>query len=242
MGKQYVYARVSSEGQNIDSQMDILKEAYPDGKVFVEKESAGSRENRKELEIILRIIDDGDELVVYKLDRLARCQDDLQDIMKILKAKNVKLRIHTMPMDFDTPFIGDLIIYVLGMVAEMERHNIKTNQSRGVQRAKKEGKYLGKQRDVKKWNEVRALIASGQTIVNTAKIAGLDRATVYRVIRYDKALLDRDAHKKTVMKKLNRVKRHEHITVTQLARETKIPTELVKELVDELREERANRD
>src|SRR5215471_5594871 len=82
----YGYARVSTTDQDLSIQEAALKAAGC-GAIRAEKRSGGTRDGRHELELLLEFMREGDELVVTRIDRLARSIGDLQDIVRSLKAK-----------------------------------------------------------------------------------------------------------------------------------------------------------
>src|SRR5215204_1270077 len=98
----YGYARVSHASQSLDVQLDALRAA---GCTVIrsEKKSAASREGRVELQTLLDFVREGDEIVVTRVDRIARSIGDLQDILRTLKSKGVALKATEQPIDTSTP-------------------------------------------------------------------------------------------------------------------------------------------
>src|SRR3974390_2863399 len=97
----YGYARVSSTDQDFGIQETALKAAGCD-LVRAEKASGTSRNGRAELELLLEFMRPGDELVVTRVDRLARSIGDLQDIVRTLKTKGIVLRATEQPIETST--------------------------------------------------------------------------------------------------------------------------------------------
>ena len=97
----YGYARVSSIDQDYALQEQALRAAGCDI-VRAEKVSGTSRQSRTELELLLQFLQPGDTLMVTRVDRLARSIKDLQDIVYLLKAKNVTLKATEQPIDTHT--------------------------------------------------------------------------------------------------------------------------------------------
>ena len=95
------YARVSSVGQSLDTQIDKLT-AFGCEKVFQEKRSGASRQTRDALNAALEFCREGDVLVITKLDRLARSMFDLQDITKTLERKGVDFVVLDQSIDTTT--------------------------------------------------------------------------------------------------------------------------------------------
>lgn len=174
------YARVSSAGQDFELQVERLKR---DGcaPIRAEKVSAGSREGRGELGAILDFIRDGDELVVVRLDRLARSTRDTLNIVAELEAKGASLRVLE-PEISTGGDLGRIVITTLGMVAELERSFIRERQRAGIAAAKKRGVYKGRSKSVDE-TALRALSAMGLGPTAVALEIGVSRMTVYRVLK-----------------------------------------------------------
>lgn len=174
------YARVSSAGQDYQLQIDRLAR---DGcaPIRAEKVSGAAREGRGELGAILDFIREGDELVVVRLDRLARSTRDTLNIVAELEAKGASLRV----LDPEISTGGDLgriVITTLGMVAELERSFIRERQRAGIAAAKKRGIYKGRRKTVDT-STIQALSARGIGPTEVARTLGISRMTVYRELK-----------------------------------------------------------
>jgi hypothetical protein len=113
------YARVSSVGQSLDVQLDLLKEAGCE-KVFAEKKSGRTTSGREKLAEALDFVREGDALVITRLDRLARSVGDLFSILDRLQGKRVEFRCLQQPgVDTDSS-TGRLMLAILGAVAAFE--------------------------------------------------------------------------------------------------------------------------
>ena len=145
------YARVSTKDQELHIQLEAL-EAYGCDKVFMEKES-GAKSDREELAKALEYLREGDKLVVYKIDRLARSTFDLHKVANELEKRGIALVFIKEQIDFSTP-AGKLMFTMLGAIAEFERDLINERTSEGRERAKAQGKHMGRkgqdEKDVKK--------------------------------------------------------------------------------------------
>jgi DNA invertase Pin-like site-specific DNA recombinase len=138
----YGYARVSSDGQCLDAQLDELKRAGCE-RVFREKVS-GARSDRRQLAKLMAKLGNGDTLVICRLDRLARSSRDLLNILHDVTAKGATFRsIHDPWADTSTPH-GKLMVTVLGGLAEFERSLIRTRTSEGRERAMRNGVRFGR--------------------------------------------------------------------------------------------------
>ena len=179
------YARTSTTEQKagLDAQIRDLKDAGCCER-DIHHEQVSSVAERPELELVLeRILRPGDVLVVTKLDRLARSVADLVAIMLRLKASGAALKVLDSPIDMTSPS-GELILHVLGAVAQFEREIMLARQRDGIAAAKAEGKYKGRKPTVRaQIAEIRRLKTEEK--LNNAEIArrlGVHRANVGRVL------------------------------------------------------------
>lgn len=171
------YARVSSAGQDYQLQIDRLER---DGcaPIRAEKVTGASRDGRGELGAILDFIREGDELVVVRLDRLARSTRDTLNIISELEAKGAALRILE-PEVTTGGDLGRVVITTLGMVAELERSFLRERQRAGIEAAKSRGVYRGRKAktDAK---AILDMLADGLKPSAIARGLGVSRMTVYR--------------------------------------------------------------
>lgn len=135
------YARVSTADQDLQVQLDRLQR---EGCEIVrsEKVSGGTREGRTELSTVIDFLREGDELVVTRLDRLGR---DTRDVLNIVHECHQRSAFVTVldPHVSTRGEMGQIILTVLGMVAQMERRFIRERQREGIARAKALGTYKG---------------------------------------------------------------------------------------------------
>jgi DNA invertase Pin-like site-specific DNA recombinase len=174
------YARVSSSSQNLDLQLEQLANAGCE-KVFSEKITGTSRNDRQALADCLDWVREGDTLVVTRLDRLARSGRDLHDIIEQLSAKQVGFRCLQQGAVDTTTSMGKLILGILSAVAEFETDIRKERQREGIERAKAAGVYKGRRRTIDP-AEVRSLRDQGLGGTEIAKVLGIARASVYRAL------------------------------------------------------------
>jgi len=180
----FTYSRVSTLDQNTDMQVEALKTAYPDGKHFQEKKSGTTAKDRTLLLTALDIISQGDKLVVWKLDRLARNTGDLCQIVNTLESKGASLEILDQKLDTSTA-TGKAFLQMLGVFAEFETNLRKERQLAGIAAAKAKGKHLGRRStltaDQKK--EVQTKHKAGMNPTALSKEFGVSRGTIYNIIR-----------------------------------------------------------
>lgn len=174
------YGRVSSSGQSLDIQHEALVAAGCE-KVFSEKMSGRSTQDREQLAAALDFCREGDTLVVTRLDRLARSVGDLHRIIERLTEKKVAFRcLNQSGVDTDTS-TGRLMMSVLGAVAAFENDIRRERQLEGIQKAKAAGKYRGRPQSIDS-ARVKELRAQGMGPAQIAREMGIGRASVYRAL------------------------------------------------------------
>lgn len=175
----YGYARVSSSSQSLDEQIAALT-AHGCVTVRSEKQSGKSTEGRAELETLLAFIREGDEIIVTRIDRLARSVRDLLTIVDALKAKGASLVALHQSIDTGSP-AGMAFLQMLGVFAEFERTIILERQRAGLAKARAEGKNLGGRKAVIPREEVSALLEYGISASEIARRLKIGVASVYRI-------------------------------------------------------------
>jgi DNA invertase Pin-like site-specific DNA recombinase len=175
------YGRTSTVEQSgsLERQVQRLS-ALGCERVFSEQISSVAR--RAALDEALAFVRQGDTLVVTRLDRLARSVADLVDITRTLDRKGVSLSILDLSLDTSTP-TGQLMLNLLGSIAQFERQLMLDRQKEGIQRAKAAGRYKGrKPTAMAKAEEVRAMVGAGEKPSSVARALGISRASVYRIL------------------------------------------------------------
>lgn len=177
------YARVSSVGQSLDTQIDKLT-AFGCEKVFQEKRSGATRKKREAVNAALEFCREGDMLVITKLDRLARSMFDLQDITRTLERKGVDFVVLDQNIDTTTP-AGRLTFHLLGAVAEFERDLISERQAEGIEKAKGKGVKFGRKASLSSTQikDLRTAFDSGSTRQDLMARFGISKSTFYRLIK-----------------------------------------------------------
>jgi len=174
------YARVSTQDQNLDAQIDALKRAgvHPDH--IHTDQASGVARKRPGLALLMKDVRDGDTVVVWKLDRFGRSVIDLLTRLKQLDMMGVRFRSLTEGIDTTTS-IGRLLLTVLGAIAEFERALISERTSRGMQHRKSKGAKFGREWALtpEQRKEVRALYRQGIKPAQIAKQFGISRGSVY---------------------------------------------------------------
>jgi len=174
------FARVSTQDQNLALQRDAL-EATGCDRVFVEKAS-GAQRDRPELKAAIDYMRDGDTLVVWKLDRLARSLKQLIETVENLGQRGIGLRSITESIDTGTSG-GKLIFHVFGALAEFERSVIRERTQAGLKAARARGRVGGRPAALTDADltEARALLSNPDiSVAQVAKRLGIAESTLYR--------------------------------------------------------------
>jgi DNA invertase Pin-like site-specific DNA recombinase len=175
------YARVSTDDQNLDAQLDALKGAAA-ARIFSDKIS-GSLRKRPELDRLLDQLRDGDVIVVTKYDRLARSLRDLLDIVEVIKERGAGFRSLAEDIDTTTP-AGRLVFHVFASIAQFERERISERTKEGLEAARKRGRVGGRppalssaqREEVRRMRDV-----DGRNLTEIAKLFNVSTKTVRRV-------------------------------------------------------------
>ena len=174
------YARVSSVDQNLDVQLETLKN-FGCEKIYQEKVSGTSTQGRDKLKECLDFVREDDELVITRIDRLARSVLDLQLILKELSDKGGNLSATEQPISTKDAS-SKCFLDMLGVFAELETNLRKERQNEGILRAKQKGIYKGRKSSINV-NKIKELKNSGMGATAIAKEMGIHRDSVYRVLK-----------------------------------------------------------
>lgn len=180
-GLQVGYLRVSALDQKELRQLDGMQL----DKRFTDKVSGRDR-NRPGLERMLEFVREGDTVFCHSMDRLARNLDDLRHLVKKLIGKSVKVCFVKENLTFtgeDSP-MADLLLSMMGAIAEFERELIKERQREGIALAKKAGVYKGRKRTLTAAQAAALLqrISAGESKTKLAKDLGVSRNTIYMYV------------------------------------------------------------
>lgn len=180
-GQNVGYVRVSTVIQNTARQLDGVTL----DKVF-EDRASGKNTDRPNLTACLAHLREGDTLHIHSMDRLCRNLDDLRRIVKELTSRSVVVRFHKEGLTFtgeDSP-MSNLLLSMLGAVAEFERSIILERQREGVSIAKAEGKYKGRKPSLnaERVLELQRRAGAGEKKTALAREFGISRETVYTYI------------------------------------------------------------
>ena len=177
------YARVSTGEQNLDLQVDALKQA--DCKTILQEKISGTISERPKLEEALNFMRDGDTLVVWRLDRLGRSLKHLIEIINHLHDRGLYFK--SLQENIDTvSSSGKLIFHIFGALAEFERNIISERTIAGLKAARARGRHGGRPRSIddKTIEMARKLINEGSnSISEICQNLGISRASLYRYLK-----------------------------------------------------------
>ena len=186
------YARVSTQDQKPELQLDALQAAGCE-KVFVEKAS-GAQRDRPELKAAVEFMREGDALVVWKLDRLARSMKQLIETVEGLDDRKIGFRSLTEAIDTTTAG-GKLVFHIFGALAEFERSIIRERTKAGLDAARKRGRTGGRPPKLKDADlkAARAMLMDRTlTVEEIARQLRVSPATLYRYLPAARAQVTED--------------------------------------------------
>ena len=185
------YARVSTAEQNLDLQLDaFLKEGIDEKNIYTDKVSS-SQEERKSLSKLLEYARDGDTIVVWKLDRLARSLIHFTNFINQLNEKGIKFRSITEPFldTTDKSSHSQFIVNLFAALAQLERDIIIERTKAGLASARARGKVFGAPKGLSKKNQQKAIICEQYfkegklTVSEICDRVDVSRATYYKYLR-----------------------------------------------------------
>ena len=177
----YGYARVSTDGQSVTAQVATLTAAGAE-KIFKGKVS-GAITHRQQLQRVIDVLDEGDMLLVTRLDRLARSTRDLLNTLATIAGKKAGFRSLNDTWADTTTAHGRLMLTILAGLAEFERELIRARTGEGRERAKARGVKLGRKFKLTphQQKEARARRESGETLMDIARSYNVSHSTISRL-------------------------------------------------------------
>lgn len=155
-------------------------------KIFEEKVSSMKLDERAQLDAALDALTPGDTLVVTKLDRLCRSTKHLLSIVSDIRDRDAELVILDMKIDTET-VSGQLILTIMGAIAEFERSQMLARQKVGIAKAKAEGRFRGRSPKVRnQLGKILELKDKGLAPAEIAKVVGAAQSSVYRILAENK--------------------------------------------------------
>lgn len=175
------YARVSTSQQSLDIQINSLKEAgVKENRIFTDKAS-GSHMNRDGLQLLKVKVEEGDVILVKKLDRLGRNTADMIQLIQQFDEIGVSLRFLDDGISTEGT-MGRMVITILSAVAQAERQRILERTNEGRIDAQEKGVKFGRKPTVDR-KKLKQLHQQGVGATDIAKQMGIGRSTVYKVLR-----------------------------------------------------------
>lgn len=186
-GKIIGYVRVSTFDQNPQRQL----EGIPVDRLFTDQAS-GKDLKRPAFEELMAYVREGDQVIIHSMDRLARNLDHLRQVVNRLTTQGISVRFLKENLTFtgqDSP-MANLMLSVMGAMAEFERSLIRERQREGVQIAKAKGLYKGRKKSLsqEQLSELQKRIAEGEKKASLARHFNITRETLYQYVKLSPAL------------------------------------------------------
>lgn len=192
--KIFGYARVSTKEQNLDRQIVALKEqGLDDREIIVDKESGKDLDRKGYTSLKNGLLRGGDTLIIKSLDRLSRNKADIKKELEYFKDNNIRLKVIDLPttmmelpegQEWVFEMVNNILIEVLGTIAQQERATIRQRQAEGIAAAKGKGVELGRPKAQKpdNWDSVITDWKSGKiTATKAIELTGTKRTTFYKL-------------------------------------------------------------
>lgn len=198
MKKNFYYARVSTREQNLDRQLAAFRSLGADEREIITDKESGKNLDRPGYQALkTAMLRPGDTLVVKSLDRLSRSKADIRTELEYFKTNGIRLKVIDLPttmmelppgQEWVFEMVNNILIEVLGTIAEQERETIRRRQREGIDAAKANGKHLGRPAVVKpsNWDDVIPEWRAGHITAREAmRQLGMKRTTFYQLIKND---------------------------------------------------------
>ena len=195
----YYYCRVSSRDQHLDRQLEAFRNLGAEENQIISDKQSGKDLERPGYQALRNVIlRRGDTLVVKSLDRMSRSKTDIKNELQYFRDMGVHVKVIDLPtsmLDFppEQAWIGDMVnnilIEVLGTIAEQERVNIRQRQQEGIIAARKRGVKFGRKKIPlpPNWEAVAGAWASGDLSTKDAiRQSGISRSSFYRLVHITK--------------------------------------------------------
>jgi DNA invertase Pin-like site-specific DNA recombinase len=179
------YARVSTHDQNLDLQVDALKNAGCDPRYIYTDEVTGTAANRPQLKKVMEHLREGDTLVVWRLDRLGRSLKNLIEWVEDLENRGVGFQSLTEDINTSTP-TGKLVFQIFGALAEFERNLIRERTMAGLAAARSRGRLGGRRKALppqKRQLVVDLYNEKKKTVGEICKLMDISKTTLYEYVK-----------------------------------------------------------
>ena len=192
----YYYARVSSKDQNLDRQISAFMALGASERDIITDKESGKDLNRPGYQALKNaILRRGDTLVVKSLDRLSRNKTDIHNELQYFKENGIRVKVIDLPTTMmDLPegqewvfeMVNNILIEVLGTIAEQERATIRSRQAEGIAAAKEQGRKFGRPSLTfpENWKSVYASWKSGEITAKKAmELTDTKRTSFYKLVQ-----------------------------------------------------------
>lgn len=180
------YARVSTEQQNLDRQIDMLVEFGVDKRNIYKEKITGTKLNREQLNKMIEELQQGDIVIITDLTRVSRSTRDLLKIIDNIKSKGASiksLKDTWLDTTNDNPY-NSFLLTVMSGLSQLERDLISTRTKEGLASARARGREGGRpNKRNEKADVVEMLYKEGYKITDISKKTNLSRATIYRILK-----------------------------------------------------------
>ena len=194
--RKYYYARVSTKEQNLDRQLQAFYSlGATERDIITDKESGKDLNRAGYIALKNTILRKGDTLVIKSLDRLSRNKADIKTELEYFKNNGIRLQIIDLPttmlelpqgQEWVFEMVNNILIEVLGTIAEQERKTIKERQAEGIAAAKEKGKKLGRPALTfpDNWNEIYNKWKSDEITAKVAmELTNTKRTSFYKLVQ-----------------------------------------------------------
>lgn len=199
--KVFAYIRVSSKEQNTGRQLEAIKEYCKNNNIELDERDiftdklSGKDFNRPAWQALAHTLRAGDTLIIKELDRLGRNKEQVKETLTELKNRGIRVKILNIPttlmeipagQEWLLDTINNIVIELLGAIAEEERNKIKQRQAEGIEVAKAQGKKFGRPTAEypENWEEVyKSWRAKEITAVTAFKTLEIPKATFYKLVK-----------------------------------------------------------
>ncbi len=191
----YFYARVSSRDQNLDRQISAFRSlGATERDIITDKESGKDLDRTGYQALKNAMLRRGDTLVIKSLDRLSRNKSDIKNELQYFKDNGIRLKVIDLPttmmelpqgQEWVFEMVNNILIEVLGTIAEQERATIRSRQAEGIEAAKAKGKKLGRPalEFPANWDDVYSSWKAGEITAKTAmEQTDTKRTSFYKLV------------------------------------------------------------
>lgn len=180
----FAYVRTSTKDQNADLQRDAIAKVDGIKRIYADEGVSGTLASRPEWDKLIDRLEEGGEVVVWKLDRMGRNTMNVLEAVKTITDRGAFFHTLTEKIDTSGP-MRQAMLTIMAAFAQLERDTIVERTRAGLDAAKAQGRVGGRPSkvDAKKLTTIKKLLASGDhSRAEIASMTGISQATLYRVI------------------------------------------------------------